>query len=186
MSRPTKLLVAGWGRHGKDSFSEMLGLPFVSSSEFANEKAVWPGWGEFHYPTLQSCFDDRHAMQNRSVWYKRIKNYNTPDKARLAGELLVDNDIYCGMRCKDELRACYEKGLFDLTIWVDRSKHLPPEPDTSCTITQEMCDIVIDNNNDLIDLQLQAEGLAELIKVGGLRKIRRNLDRMFSGEQTHE
>ena len=164
--RSVRIGVFGYMRHGKDTFSEMLKLPFVYSSEFANEKCVWPGWGEFHFLDLQHCFDSR--MNHRSTWKQRITNYNTPDKARLAEEILKDNSIYCGLRCKDELKACYEAGLFDLTLWVDRSEHLPPEPLTSCTIKESMCDIPIDNNTDLVAMKLWAGVLLETIGTGML------------------
>ena len=156
-----KIGVFGYGRAGKDTFSEMMGMSFTSSSEFANAKCVFPGWGEFHYKDEQACFDDRG--KHREIWHDRISAYNAPDKAKLVEEVLKENDIYCGLRCKDELGAAYNKSLFDLTLWVDRSEHLPAEPVSSCSVTPEMCDVIIDNNGNLEHLQGQATQLLGLI-----------------------
>jgi hypothetical protein len=52
------------------------------------------------------------------------------------------------MRSRDEFNA--SKHLFDLIIWIDRSKHLPDED--SNELTAEDADIIIDNNTYEIDL----------------------------------
>ena len=72
-----------------------------------------------------------------------------PDRTRLARKIYADAPIYCGIRNGLEFIAVRDAGLFDLSIWIDASDRLPPEPSTSCTVTRDMCDIVIDNNGSL-------------------------------------
>jgi hypothetical protein len=56
----------------------------------------------------------------------------------------------------DELRAMKRQRLFDFSIWVDRSRRLDPEPDTSISIRKEDCDFLLDNNNAIEDLEIAA------------------------------
>lgn len=154
-----KLLVIGHGRHGKDTVCEILrdyhGFKFISSSKFASKRAVWPNWGQ-HYEEwvdAEACYEDR--ANYRASWAREISAYNTPDKSRLATEMIEEgHNIYCGMRKRDELEACKAAGLFDYIIWVDRSKHLPPEPEDSMELTREDADLFIDNNGPLTALWL--------------------------------
>lgn len=148
-----KLLIIGHMRHGKDSVAEMLrdgwGYSFCSSSWAACEKVIFPAMSKQQgYATLQECFEDR--VNHRTQWHQLISSYNTPDKARLAREIMETNDIYVGMRCQEELKAT--RGLFDVVVWVDASQRLLPEPVSSNTLTKEMADYCISNNGDLQDL----------------------------------
>ena len=143
-----KLIVAGHGEHGKDEFCKILGLPFKSSSEIALDEVIWPLWGKFQgYVDKQECFDDRR--NNRSTWFDLIVAYNTPDKARLGRKIFEQCDIYCGNRSVEEFNILREEGAFDLSVWIDASLRLPPEPSSSCTITPDMCNMVINNNGSL-------------------------------------
>lgn len=156
-----KILIMGYGRHGKDTVASMIaqrtGLKWGSSSMVALHHAVWPVMsnetiyeGEYQrYESPAECFADRH--NRRAEWHELIKQYNTPDKARLAKDVLSEYDMYVGMRCQQEF---YEsRDLFDLVIWVDASLRHEDEPGDSCTVDWRMADIVINNNRSLDDLR---------------------------------
>lgn len=161
-----KLLITGHGRHGKDSVCDILsdtyGLTFESSSHFLLERWVWlyllTNYG-LSYPNAEACYADRG--NHREEWFKAIVAYNTPDLTRLARNLYARHDIYCGMRNIAEFNAVKEAGLFDLAIWVDASKRLPAEPDSSMTITADDCDVVLDNNGTLAQLPRKTIALYE-------------------------
>lgn len=163
-ARP-RLLVLGYGRHGKDTVAEMLrdlhGFRFISSSEFVGRECIWHEWGRDRYPTFDAMYADRH--NNRQTWMELIADYNTPDKTRTARTMLERGyDLYVGMRRLDELEA--SRHLFDIVVWVDRSKHQPPETG-SMDITRENArpDLVIDNNGTLDDLRAHVAGIIDSI-----------------------
>lgn len=149
-----KLLVIGMARHGKDTFCEILkrnyGVTFSSSSAHVNEKAVFPFLKEkYGYDTLHQCYIDR--VNHRKEWFDLIQDYCKDDQSRLAHEVLETCDVYCGMRNRKEFEA--SKELFDVIVWVDRSKILEDEPDTSMDLTMDDADFIIDNNNDMRRLE---------------------------------
>lgn len=171
-ARP-KVLILGHARHGKDTVAELLrhhaGLQFVSSSEAAGRAAVWPILApKYGYATFQQCFDDRAA--HRQEWFELIGAYNTPDKARLAREILAHNDAYVGLRAADEYDAAHR--LFDFIVWVDASKRLPPEPAASCSLTLAHVSatawerlLVLDNNGTTAQLEERVcESLLPLLR----------------------
>lgn len=158
-----KLMILGYARHGKDTvaeiFRDVLGLSFASSSFAAAEKVMVPFFAAkgIKYASLDECYADR--VNHRQDWYEQIKAYNTPDGARLAREIYAENDIYVGMRNVGEFDAVRAEGLFNYSIWVDRSKHVAPEPSTSISVTQEMADYTIDNNGTLEQLKINTVAL---------------------------
>lgn len=158
-----KLLIIGYGRHGKDTVCEILkqrlGFTFSSSSWFVAERAVFPLMTE--YETVEDCYNDRH--NRRQEWFEAIREFNRLDGARLAREITEKHDIYCGMRSIEEFDACKKAKLFDAVIWVDRSHHLPSESSSSMTITKNMADIVIDNNGTIEDLEKNVLTVASMI-----------------------
>lgn len=164
-----KLLVTGHTEHGKDTACEFLTekfhLNFASSSYFVTEKAVRPYLADrgLIYPSLQECYADR--VNHRAKWYDAIVEYNTPDQARLGRELFTRMDIYCGLRSFEEFRAQRRERLFDFSIWVDRSFHLPHESEKSMKIRREDCDFVLDNNRGLEDLKDNVVRLYDLLRV---------------------
>lgn len=157
--RKPKILVIGYARHGKDTVAEMLrdeyGLTFTSSSMFCAENIMLPYFREKErqpgspiYADAAACFADRGA--HRAEWYEQIRSYNAGDEARLAREITIAYDLYCGMRSADELAACRKHNIFDAIIWVDASgRGVPPEPASSCTVTPAMADYVLDNSGPL-------------------------------------
>lgn len=156
--RRPKVLVIGHARHGKDTvaeqITELMGLKFVSSSMFVAEEIIWPLWGKDRYESFDAMFDDR--VNYRSTWFNLIAAYNTPDMTKTASTMFQRGyDIYVGMRRRVELEACKAAGLFDAIIWVDRSKHHPPEELDSMELRPEDADVHLDNNGNLQELNNQ-------------------------------
>ncbi|WHM52932.1 thymidylate synthase [Sulfitobacter phage vB_SupP_AX] len=147
-NRP-KLLILGYGRHGKDTVAEYLrdnhGLIFESSSRFVGEECLWDQWGKAVYPNFEAMFEDRH--NHRELWMQMISAYNTPNKERTARTMFERGyDLYVGMRRQDELDACMVANLFDAVLWVVRPG-LPPETG-SMDITPETSYMTHMINND--------------------------------------
>lgn len=158
---PPRILVIGHGRHGKDTAAAMLakatGGRFVSSSEFAAQKAVFPLVSDL-YPDWQAAYDDR--ANHRELWYHAIRAYNLRPGPMLAEQILAEHDIYVGMRSRVEFER--SRDLFDLVIWVDRSEVLPTEPENSMELTAEDAEWVLDNNQSVE--HLEAEVLAYALR----------------------
>jgi hypothetical protein len=158
-----KFMIMGYARHGKDTVAEImqnsLGLKFVSSSFAAADKIMMPYFASkgVNYASVDQCYADR--VNHRAEWYDQIKAYHTHDLARLAREIYKDSDVYVGIRDEEQLKAAHDEGLFDYSIWVDRSKHAPPEPTSSNTVTWQMADYVIDNNGTLEELKVKVLSL---------------------------
>lgn len=140
-----RLLIIGHGRHGKDCVGEILardyGLRSVSSSEFAAQKAVFPLVSDL-YPDWRAAYEDRHAC--RDLWFHAIAAYNLRPGPMLAEQILERHDIYTGMRKRAELDR--SRHLFDLVVWVDASRRLPPEPGGSMELSADDADWIIDNS----------------------------------------
>lgn len=163
-----KLIVTGHARHGKDTVCEMIAKKtwtrFTSSSQFVAEKAVRPYLAAkgITYGTFDEMYADR--VNHRANWFDAISAYNEPDAARLGRELFEEgNSIYCGLRNKRELDELRKQGLADAVIWVDASKRLPPEPETSMTITPKDCDIIIHNDGTLEELEKSVDALVRIV-----------------------
>lgn len=158
-----KLMILGYARHGKDTVAEILRdslkLTFASSSFAAAEKVMVPFLATkgITYASLDECYADR--VNHRQDWYEQIKAYNTPDGARLAREIYKDNDIYVGMRSEAELEAVRKEGLYDYSIWVDRSQHVAPESLASCSVTPAMANFILNNNGTLEQLKIKTLAL---------------------------
>lgn len=161
-----KILIIGYGRHGKDTLAEIwqkkFCMKFQSSSLAVCKRVVMPVLQEeYGYKTIEECYEDR--INHRQEWYELICEYNEEDGSRLCREILYEdgNDCYVGMRSKREFLA--SKHLFDLVIFVDASKRHPPEGENSCTITKEDADIIITNNGTLAEFIEKAERIGNMI-----------------------
>jgi hypothetical protein len=150
-----KICLLGHMQHGKDTLAEMMqaryGFTFESSSLAASRiflyDALAPVYG---YTTPEECFKDR--VNHRAEWHDLICDYNTPDKARLAKDILATSDMYIGMRSHEEIKVCKEQGLFDVIIGVYDPRK-PEEPKDSFNINLwEEADFVIPNAGTLEDL----------------------------------
>lgn len=184
-----RVLVLGYARHGKDTVCERLrdvhGFRFTSSSAFCAERVVAPALdrlaarhlaadgrrNEFPYPgpymTLEEMFQDR--TKHRAFWFDAIAAYNRPDGSRLAREIFAENDVYCGLRNLEEFEAAKEAGAFDVVVWVDASRRLPGEDESSCTVHYGLADVIVDNNGPREDLDAAVDALAALLKTREVR-----------------
>ncbi len=157
-----KLMITGYARHGKDTVAEYISqkynLRYTSSSRFMCSNVVYPKLKEIYkYQSEEECWQDR--MQHRKEWYDLISQYSDGDHSRLAREIFETNDIYCGIRNKREFHAAKNTGLFDFSIWVDRSDLAMPEHKESNSIEPWMVDFVIDNNDSLEQLHRNTDAL---------------------------
>lgn len=156
-----KILILGYGRHGKDTVAEILeekyGLKLSSSSLMAAKLFLYEKLKPiFNYQNFEDCYQDRH--NHRELWFQEISEYNTPDKTLLAKAIVKENDIYVGMRNIEEFQECREKGIFDIVVWVDASERVPyKESSDSCTVTPDLADYVINNNGTLDCLEKQVD-----------------------------
>lgn len=154
--RNRKILILGYGRHGKDSVADIIKektkLKHISSSMMANKLVVYDKLKtRYNYKTEEECFEDR--ANHREEWYQLICEYNKEDKSKLTKEILKEHDMYVGLR--DKIEFDHVKDLFDFILWVDASKRCSNLPfDSTLKIGKEYADIIIDNNgtmNQLID-----------------------------------
>lgn len=163
-----RLMVIGYARHGKDTTCEYLrdryGFTFVSSSNFVLEKAVRPRLAQegYTYTSIEECQAQRETVPDwRRIWFEAIRDYNTPDPARLGKELYAQYDIYCGIRRLEEFLSLQAAKVFDVAIWIDASVRLPPEADTSNTLSPNIVDYVVSNNTTLSDLHRRLDGIMQ-------------------------
>lgn len=182
MTQLPKLMIMGYGRHGKDTVCEMLeetyGFTFTSSSRVAASSIIMPAirslydaWddngsypanapGIPDYPTVADCFNDRHNG-HRKFWYDTIVAFEDKDPTALGRDIFAEQDIYCGIRNKRSFRALKNGGHFNAAVWVDRSEYHPPEDKSSCSVEEWMADYTIDNNGSLDQLRQEVDRLVD-------------------------
>ena len=156
MNKKPKLLIIGYARHGKDTVAEILsqqyGYTYMSSSQYCAEKVVYPVLKPlYNYQNAEECFQDR--VNHRKEWFDLITSYNYPDRSRLGKSIFEVSHIYCGLRNYEEFLSLRDDRVFDYSVWVDRSQHLPPEDESSNTLYSSLADLSIDNNGTLSDLR---------------------------------
>jgi len=151
-----KILILGHKRHGKDTIADILfeefGLTHATPNNSPATKTVCDKLKVIYgYESIEECFEDR--VHHRSEWYNIIKDYNTPDKARLAKEILLVNDVYVGMRDIEELEECKKQKIFDVVLTVIVSG-APLEHSSSMNIdVVKESDYIIYNDGTLEDLK---------------------------------
>ena len=160
-----KLLICGHGRHGKDSVADLLcdfnNYKASSSSVYAMKVLEDVIMAHTGYSSFAECYEKRSL--HRPYLYELIRNYNTPDKARLSREILQEHQIYVGMRDLEEFNA--SKHLYDLKIWVDASgRGVPLEPVTSFNIPKDEFDVIIENNGTYDQLVHKVARLANSLQ----------------------
>jgi hypothetical protein len=157
-----KLMVCGHARHGKDTLCEYLqtrGYRYISSSLAAADfifPVLAPRYG---YQTAEECWEDR--VNHRAEWFDLISAHNAGNPVALAERIYERHDIYCGIRSRKEFLLARDRGLFDISIWVDASDRLPEEGADSNQITMDLCELVIDNNGTLDEFTEQMRHLAD-------------------------
>lgn len=162
-----KLIITGNARHGKDTVCDILssnyGYKFKSSSDYANEKIIFPALKDiYNYKTLEECFKDR--INHRKEWFDLISGYNREDKTTLGREIFDNYDIYCGIRNIQEFQALKNANLFDYSIWVDASERVEAENAFSISIKAIDCDIILNNNGSLLELEQKVDDLINVLK----------------------
>lgn len=161
-----KILLIGHGRHGKDTVAEYIkkftDVNFSSSSMAAAKIFIYDELkNKYKYTTFEECYNDR--ANHRAEWYDLICGYNKHDKARLAKKIMRDNDIYVGMRDKDEINKCKEDGVFDFVLGVfDPRKPLEPSNSFNIDVFSDS-DFVIINNEGLIELKNKVELFCKIL-----------------------
>lgn len=161
-----KILILGHARAGKDTvasiFADLTGMTFCSSSWFVADKVIYPALkNKYGYISTEQCYLDR--FNHRTEWKDLISEYNSQDKARLAKEILLTNDIYVGMRKLDEYLECLKQDIFDLIVYVTAEPRLK-EDDVTMEIpfdsaTQEL--IFNHKEHDYGFLKFQVQALIE-------------------------
>lgn len=157
-----KIAICGYGRAGKDTACEWLGqhthmhYTVTGSSSRFMAPYVFKEWGKANYPTVDACYNDRQA--HRKMWASLIAGYNVVNATKMYEDILEENDIVNGIRRVEELQACQQKGLIQLTIWIRRPGIT--ESKSSCTITEEDCDLTVLNDRDLPHLFQKLSRLA--------------------------
>jgi dephospho-CoA kinase len=147
-----KILVIGGS--GKTEVGRMLrerGLAFEDTSMLCVKLFVFQKLAEkYGYKTEKDCYDDRAS--HRQEWFDLINDFNAEDKTALARKVFASNDVYCGLRSKEELQAIREAGLVDIVLWVERGS-------SPSSLTFEDADVVIDNDETLEKLKEKVDQL---------------------------
>lgn len=160
-----KININGYAQHGKDTVGEIFAdttqsEPYNVSHDIA--KAIH----EEHetlgpYNDWLEAYEDR--VNHRDEWFNFIREKRDENPIWLIDVALDKSGMYIGHRSLREFE--YTKPLVDATIWVDASRRgLPKEPVTSCELTPEDHDYVIDNGGYLWETRQQVEAVVQLIK----------------------
>ena len=160
-----KLLICGHAQHGKDSAADLLcdfnAYTASSSSFFVIKKLEQKMCKDLGLASAAEVYERRSL--HRQYLYETIRDYNSPDKARLSKEILSEHQIYVGMRDLEEFNA--SKHLYDLKIWIDSSKRgIKLEPETSFNIPNDEFDVIIENNGSYELLVKKVINLARSLK----------------------
>ena len=160
-----KLLICGHAQHGKDSVADLLcdfnAYTASSSSFFVIKKLEQKMCKDLGLASAAEVYERRSL--HRQYLYETIRDYNSPDKARLSKEILNEHQIYVGMRDLEEFNA--SKHLYDLKIWVDASgRGVPLEPITSFNIPKDEFDVIIENNSTYDQLVHKVARLANSLQ----------------------
>lgn len=146
------LYITGYGRHGKDTAAEILrlayNLQYTGSSWHMASRVVYPAMSD-RYNSIEECFADRHTC--RGEWFRLICEYNSDDPARLSKEIFEFNDIYVGIRNREEIAEVRKQGYPVFVLWIDAGDRVPVESTESCNLTIDDADFVIPNTTTLDD-----------------------------------
>jgi len=157
-------MITGYSRHGKGTLASGFleaGWKCKDSSYASAEIFLFDALkGELGYRTVQECWQDRH--NHRARWYEMISGYNASDNCRLMRGIYEHNDVYVGIRSRQELLTGLDQRLVDLVIWVERPSYAA-ESHQSMNIRKGDSDIVVYNTGEVGDLRRKGHRLARLL-----------------------
>lgn len=164
-----KILILGHAQSGKDRVAELfsyhLQLRYENASIIASREFIFDKLRNlYNYKTPLDCYNDRDNV--RPVWYYLFHEYNLSDKGRFVRKVLENYDIYAGLRDSKQVEAVSH--LFDLIVWVDADKRNGTENFSSCNVTSDMADVIIDNNAELDCLYAEVLKIINKYKYGAL------------------
>lgn len=150
-----KICIIGHKGHGKDTVADLISkhsnLRCTGSSVRALEIFLFDILKEKHgYKNIEEAYLDRDSC--RQDWFDSIQAYNTPDKTKLATEIMLDSDVYIGMRDLEELQTCLQTGVFDVVIGVLNPRK-PKEIGSNKIDVEKYSDLLVINDGDLQDLE---------------------------------
>lgn len=171
-----KILIIGETGHGKDELCKLLvehfGYQFTSASMLACELFVFEALKEkYNYTSVENCHNDRR--NHIEEWVDLIAEYNMPDGAALAKEILKVSDIYCGVRKRTEFDAMQQADLFDCIIYIDATKRLGKEEKSFVEVTVDDANFTVDNNADIKQLvQRVKRAHARAMQIAATRELK--------------
>jgi len=150
------IVVIGSAQHGKDTVGRLIekhsDLKCTASSEVAMELFMFEDVFVKHgFKTIKDAYEGRFPF--RKEMFESIQRYNKEDKTRLAREVLKQGNVYLGMRDPEELYACVEEGVFDVTLGIYDPRK-PLETHSKVVSVFQDSDYVIINDSSLEVLEL--------------------------------
>lgn len=157
-----KLIVLGYGSHGKGTFTKiahrLFGFSGISVSQHNFENVIYPLMKDTHgYQSAEECYNDRR--NHRDFWFNAIYENLKDDLAKGAREIFSTHSIMEGVRKRDEFYAATKAFPEAIVIWIDASERLPIEASTSNEMRPFDAHIVLDNNGTEADLERQVKSL---------------------------
>lgn len=150
MSKIHRLIIAGWGRAGKDEAGAFLGR--ITELRYAGSTS----WAALPFVAArlkihpQLAWETRHAR--RQEWFEICCDLRrvAEDPAFLVHRALQSGEIVVGIRDAVELAAVKEQELVDRVLWI----HRHAVEDSTVTFEEKDCDETIYNLNTLEDFHL--------------------------------
>jgi hypothetical protein len=144
---PSKILVLGWGRAGKDAagafFNDHLGLRYCGSTSWSALPLLAEHWGR----PDQLVWEERH--QNRQLWKDTLDGFRKDDPTLLIRRALLRDPrgrVVTGVRDRSEVLAAKEQKMFKHVLWIERPG-IPPDP--TVTFSASDCTDFVKNDGSL-------------------------------------
>jgi len=150
----------GHGRAGKDTAAAWFGASTAIEYCGSVSSAVCPLVANALEQPTDVAFAERH--EDRQYWFEFCNELRRCDPTLLVRMTLGLGDVVAGIRGDIEFQACVQKGLVDLTVWVEN-----PSVDIDPTLeyTRADCDIVIDNCTTKVQFYRKLQKLAEILRL---------------------